>query len=800
MASRAEILIHIRWRRRCSCWRASCTSSTYRNKPAARHRGPIPIRDRGRVMLTDLAWCGFAVLLGLAGLALMVFGARVLIHEAHMARWRQSLTAFELRLPRTTTVGEVSRWVGTLRAMVRARRWWSILPRWPLVVETSATRAGVRRVLLVPSRLRTEMISTLAALVPGARLDELPGYLTGAKRERYQAAGEARLCGGGDLLALGRAEDTSRHVLAALQPLEAGEVVRVQWVITGARAPRWIVAPTTEQADMPKLWRSDDPMLCATCRVAVSSRFGKRRARSVFGRVWASLRGMNTPRTRMVRRWWFPRLAVVGRLYARVIPRGRWPIVLTSSELAGLLGFASGAMSLPGVAGGVSRTLPTPPSMPSRGLPIAASNYPGTHADIRLSVIDRLRHVWVAGPTGTGKTTLLANMALYDINAEHGVVVVDASGSLVSRILDRIPDTRTDDVVVLDATATDHIVGLNPLLAGPPEQAAGFVFHVLHSVYATSWGPRTADILRAGLLTLAHTQTSNGEPFTLVEMPSLLTNAGFRRAVTSQLLSPHLGSFWRWYESLSEPARLNAIGPVLNKLRAFTLSTPLRLMLGQSAGINITDALAHNRIVLVPLKKGLLGAETAALIGSLVAASVWQTALGRAATSEDRRKPCWLYLDEFQDVIRLPIDIGDMLAQARGLGLGLTLAHQFIRQLTPDIKGSVLGTARTHVLFQLGVDDAETLARSFTPLTADDLRNLGAYEVAVRPSVGGATLTPVTGTTYPLPEPSRDGEALAQQSRKRYGTARDDVEAATLERLTVPVGKRSNRLTFGDGQ
>lgn len=748
-------------------------------------------------MVADLAWLGFAALLGLAGLTLMVFTVRMVVHEVQTAWWRRSLTAFELRLPRTVTVAEVGRWVGTVRAMVRARRWWSVLPRWPLVVETSATRAGVRRVLLIPSRLRTEVISTLAAIVPGARLDELATYLTEEQPVRYQAAGEARLRGGGDLLALGRGEDTSRHVLAALQPLEAGEVVRVQWVITGAKAPRWITAPATEDTDVPEIWRSDDPMLSAVCRVAVSSRFGKRRARSIFGRVWASLRGMNTPRVRMVRRWWIPRFAVVGRLHARVVPRGRWPIVLTSSELAGLLGFAAGAMTLPGVDGGVSRTLPTPPTMPAHGLPIARSNYPGTGNDVTLSVADRLRHVWVCGPTGVGKTTLLANMALHDINRGHGVVVVDASSSLVSRILDRVPAERAADVIVMDPAATDHAVGLNPLAVGDPEQAAAFVYHAMHSIYATSWGPRTADLLRAGLLTLALTRASGGERFTVLEMPELLTNTGFRRTVTTQPLSPHLGSFWRWYESLSEPARLNATAPVLNKLRAFTLSTPLRLMLGQSAGIDFTDAVATDKIVLVPLRKGLLGAENAALVGSLITASVWQAALERTTIPEEKRKPFWLLIDEFQDTVRLPIDIGDMLAQARGLGLGLTLAHQFLRQLHRDMQASVLGTARTHVVFQLGVEDAKTVAESFIPLTANDLRYLGVFEVAIRPSVGGATLTPVTGTTYPLPEPVRDGEALAKSSRERYGMACDEVEAATVERLRVPVGKRSNQLTFG---
>jgi hypothetical protein len=749
--------------------------------------------------MNDLLWLGLAVVSGLAGVGLFAFGAWVLIHEVQVAHWRRSLVAFEVRLPRTATVAEISRWVGSVRAMVRARRWWSILPRWPVVIETSATRAGVRRVLLVPSRLRSEVISTVAALVPGARLVDLPDYLTTGERVRYQAAAEARLRGGGDLLALGRAEDTSRRVLAVLQPLESGEVVRVQWVITGARAPRWITAPSTAEADMPELWRSDDPMLCATCRVAVSSRVSKQRGRSVFGRVWASLRGMNTPRVRLVRRWWIPRVAVVGRLHARTVPRGRWPIVLTSGELAGLLGFAAGSTALPGVEGGVSRTLPTPPVMSAKGLPIARSNYPGTGTDVTLSVGDRLRHVWACGPTGVGKTTLLANMALYDIRAGNGVVVVDASSSLVSRLLDRVPDERVPDVIVMDPAAIDHAVGLNPLAVGYPEQAAAFVYHAMHSIYATSWGPRTADLLRAGLLTLALTRASGGQRLTLLEMPELLTNAGFRRVVTGQGLPPHLGSFWRWFESMSEPERRNATAPVLNKLRAFTLSTPLRLMLGQSAGIDFTDAVATNKVVLVPLRKGLLGAENAALIGSLITASVWQAALGRSTIAEHKRKPFWLLIDEFQDTVRLPIDIGDMLAQARGLGLGLVLSHQFLRQLHRDMQAGVLGTARTHVVFQLGVEDAATLARAFAPLTEHDLHHLGAFEVAIRPCVGGATLTPVTGSTYPLPEPTTDGEALARESRRRYGMARDEVEAATVERLRVPVGKRSNRQTL-DGE
>jgi energy-coupling factor transporter ATP-binding protein EcfA2 len=769
-----------------------------RARRARRHRTETTSpRMWQALMMRDVAVLMLAMGAGLAGLVLVAFGVRVLVHEVQMAAWRRSLVALELRVPRTATVKDVARWVGTARAMVRSRRWWSLLPRWPLVMETTATKAGVRWVLLVPDRLRAQVISTVAATVPGARLEERPEYLSEAM-PRFQAAAEVRLRGGGFLLATGRAEDTSRHVLAALQPLEDGEVVRVQWLFTGAKAPGWITSPATKDTDVPALWRSDDPMLCAVCRVAVGSRFGTERARGVFGRVWAALRGMNTPRTWVARRWWRPRFVVAAILRERRVPRGRWPIVVTAAELAGLLGVASGTAALPGVVGGVSRMLPTPPTMPVRGLPVARGNYPGTGKDITLSVSDRLRHVWVCGPTGVGKTTLLANMALHDIAAGNGVVVVDASSSLISTILDRIPEDRAEDVIVVDPAQTDFPVGLNPLAAGDPEQAAAFVYHAMYSIYATSWGPRTADLLRAGLLTLALTRASNGERFTILEMPELLTNAGFRRTVTAQSLPPHLGSFWRWFESLSEPARLNAVSPVLNKLRAFTLSTPLRLMLGQSSGLDFAEAIASKKIGLVPLRKGLLGAENAALVGSLIIASVWQAALTRASVPEAKRRPFWLLIDEFQDTVRLPIDVGDMLAQARSLGLGLTLAHQFLRQLDRQMQSSILGTAHTHIVFQLGVEDADTLARSFTPLTVDDLRYLGAFEVAVRPCVGGATLTPVTGTTYPAPDPVREGDALAEESRQRYGAPRADVETHAVDRLSVPVGKHANRLVLGE--
>lgn len=754
-------------------------------------------------MIGDLAWLGLAIVCGLCGVFFTGVGVRILTHEVQARAWRRSLVAFEVRLPRNATADEVARWLATVRTLVPRRRGWSLLPDAPVSVETTATVDGIRHVVVVSQRLRTDVVALCSAALPGARVIEAADYLTGDYGPCFAAATEMRIRGSGDLLATDRSDDANRHLLAALQPLQAEELVRVQWLLTGATAPRWIRRPGVDPGSVPKVWQAG-PVMRAVCRVAVVSA-GRRRARALQSRVLAALSGMDTPRTRIVRRWW-PRFVAAARLNLRMFPRGRWPILATTHELAGLLGLAVGADALPGVSAEISRVLPPSPAMgrestADTGLVVAESNYPGTRTLLRLSVIDRLRHMWILGPTGTGKSTLLTNLIGQAIAHGDGLVLVDAGGDLVADVLDRIPEHRAGDVIVIDPTHNDHIVGINPLQAGPPEQAAGFTYHVLHAIWAGAWGPRTADIMRAALLTLTAATASNGQTFTLIDIPALLTNAGFRRYVTAQPLPPQLRSFWRWYDSMPIPQQLNITGPVLNKLRTFTLSSALRGMLGQSRGVRFGDVLSDGRIVLVALKKGILGAETSSLIGSLVMASVWQSALERVNLPKELRRPVWLVADEFQDVVRLPLDLADMAAQARSLGLGLVLAHQYLAQLPAAVKTAVLGTVRSQIVFQLGRDDAGELAPAFAPLTATDLHTLGAFEVAARLCVNGATAPPVTGTTYPMPPVIIDGVALAAVSRRCYGLSVSDVDEQIMARIIVSPtrGERPNRITFGGG-
>jgi hypothetical protein len=254
--------------------------------------------------------------------------------------------------------------------------------------------------------------------------------------------------------------------------------------------------------------------------------------------------------------------------------------------------------------------------------------------------------------------------------------------------------------------------------------------------------------------------------------------------------------YWQMFNSWSDGERLNAIGSVLNKVEAFTGRTAIRLALGQSQGIDLRDIFRERKVLLVSLAKGSLGTETANLLGSLLVSSLWQATLSRIRVPAEKRRPVFAYIDEAQDIVRLPLAIADMLAQARGLKLGLTLANQYVAQLPEAVKRAVLGTVRTQIAFQVEYDDAKLLESRFAPLTAADLTGLERYEIAMRPCINGQTLEPVTGVTLPLPEPMRDVNELANASRERHGTARSIVEASLKARIQVNApGTRLGRET-----
>lgn len=730
-----------------------------------------------------------ALLILLGGLA--VLGLVVFVRWDDARSWRASLVTYRLILPQTLTATDVAAWLAHVVATTHATGFAVHVPP-ALGLEVTADANGITHTLIVPKNLTGSVLAGLRATLPAARIEEAPRVAGRA----FTLAAEARLTSLLRPLSHERAGLASASILASLQPLGSGEQITLQWLFTGVPAPDLVqttgphAALSGEAARNARL-KLAEPMLQAVVRLGVQAH-SPARAASLFGQVWGTLRSLNTPGAAIVRRR-LPSSVVADRLADLSLPLTGFPLVLNVKELAGLLAFPLG-VHLPGLPRVTARQLPPHIEMPHRGTVLATSTYPGmTNRPLALGITDRLRHCWLLGPTGVGKSTLLANLIVQDMQAGRGILALDPKGDLITDLLDRVPESRQDDVVVLDPSATDCPIGLNVLYTGrgeaAQELAVDHLVHLMSSLWHSSWGPRTSDVMRMALLTLVSARSADGSPFTLIELPELLLNPTFRQRVTAQPTVPEtVRSFWLAYEQMSDGERAQVIGPSLNKLRSFTTRSALRLMLGQSRGVRLSDVFTRRRILLVSLAKGRLGNDTAALLGSLIVSGFWQATLSRVDVEEGKRHPVMVYVDEFQDVIRLPLDLADMLAQARGLGVGLTLAHQYLGQLSDSVKTAVLGTTRTQIVFQLQPEDARTVSSRFTPLMPDDLVGLAAFEVAIRPSVGGATLGPVTGRTLPLVPSVSDGTALAKLSRQRFGTPRATVEAALHERRSGPTG------------
>jgi len=684
--------------------------------------------------------------------------------------------------------------------------WWKRWRQSPaLVLQTSADASGISHFLTVAAGSSEYVLAQLRATLPGVRI------------EPVDAPGPDRLTVGAELRASSfrfalRADDpqnVAAGVLATLQPLGGEEAVVVQWVISPAPAS---APPRASALDVLGVLGFDDrgrslrrlfgelaaereknaePAVWAVCRIGARSA-SVARARRLVRRIEGALHATSDTGVSLRRRW-LPEQVVVGRIARGAVPAGRWPMLLNAKELAAVAGVPIGELTLPGLSLAGARQLAPSPVIPGRGRVVGRATFPGTERAVALSVADSLRHLHVVGPTGVGKSTLLLNLICGDLAAGRGVVVVDPKGDLVVDVLDRLPAGRVDDVVLLDPTDVARPVGFNVLAqAGSPELAADQVVAIFRHLFAAFWGPRTDDVLRAALLTLL-----GRSGMTLAEVPLLLTDERFRRRFTGALDDHVLEGFWAWYEALSPGERAQVVGPVLNKLRTFLLRRRLRNVVGQSESTFSLEAILANRgVLLVSLSKGVLGTDAAALLGAAILAALWQAVQARAALPAAERTPVFCYVDEFQDYLRLPTDLADVLAQARGYGLGLTLAHQHLGQLPAEVRHAVLANARSRVVFQTAAGDARLLAREFAPyLTPTDLQGLGPFEAVLAASSGGRVLPPTTIATLPAPEPTGYGEAARARSRQRYGRDATDVEAALRSRTNgqskaVTVGSR----------
>ena len=438
--------------------------------------------------------------------------------------------------------------------------------------------------------------------------------------------------------------------------------------------------------------------------------------------------------------------------------------LLSVPELAGLAHLPTDEAA-PGLSRAGANAVPPPPHTPTEGAlirPVGVSDT-GHDRPVGLQISDARQHLHVLGATGSGKSTMLARMILADADNQRGAVVIDPKGDLVTDVLKRLPEHSADKVVLLDADTPATTPCLNPL-EGPKESAVDNLVSVFSRVFSQAWGPRTEDILRAACLTL---RAASDTP-KLSTLPQLLTDPATRERHRAKVNSDAtLSGFWDWYEQLSDGARAQATAPLLNKLRAFLLRS--FVVKAVSAGESTVDveAALDGGLCLVRLPKGSLGEDTTRLLGSLIVARVWQAATARAAVPERERRDASLYIDEAHNFLNLPYSMEDMLAEARGYRMSMTLAHQHLGQLGKDLKDGISTNARSKIFFNAGPEDARDLARHTAPRVSEhDLAHLGGFHAAARLVVNGEQAPPFTVTTQPLP-PAVPGRA------RRVRTAAD---------------------------
>jgi Type IV secretion-system coupling protein DNA-binding domain len=653
-----------------------------------------------------------------------------------------------------------------------------------LVFDLTATKHGIEHRLAVSSTAAETVLGSLRAAIPSLRLDQIePPASRHGRPALWQVSPATAVIRTDELAAI------AADLLASLFPLHEHESVRLTWTLRPHLRPPLPLTPEIQRDGRQRVLMNKltMPGLNGYGLMSVQATTSAR-ITQLMRRTAASLWSLSTPYGRlMADPYWYGQLL---RLFGQ---RGRY---LSVAELAAVIGWPVDGPDLPGLELGAAKRLVPSSALPRVGRILGVSNFAGVERPVAITPTASTRGLYVLGPTGTGKTSLIQNLVRDDLDQGRGLAVVETNGDLIRDLLDLIPPERTKDVVLLDPTDPDYAVGFNPFTGShDPSLVADHLGELFQRLWTAYWGPRTGQLAHMGLLTLARRQGS-----TLLDLPRLYLDPAFRSTVLADLDDPvGLELDWQWFGNLPEREQATVIAPLLNKVRQFTARPVIRAMLGQAAPpLSMQRVMAERKVLLVYLPKGLIGSETATLLGCLVLTALWQAATERARMRQSERHPFGLYVDEVQDFAAAPIPWDEMFAQGRKYGLALSVAHQNLDQLPRELREVVLANARSKAVFALSASDAKVMERLFAPaLTAADLQALDAHSIAAQVALDdGSTARPVTLSTPPPPVSLGSREQVRHASRLNYATERAEVEAhlrrqaAGPARPTAPVGRK----------
>ncbi len=409
----------------------------------------------------------------------------------------------------------------------------------------------------------------------------------------------------------------------------------------------------------------------------------------------------------------------------------------------------------------------------------AQTNFRNSKHNFGIKTDDRRRHMYLIGKTGMGKSTVLENMIIQDIQAGHGVCVIDPHGDLVEKIVDFIPPHRINDVVYFNPADLDYPIAFNVLESVDEDQrhlVVSGLIGVFKKIWADSWGPRLEYVLHHAISALLEYPGS-----TLLGIMRMLVDKGFRKRVINKVSDPVVKSFWvDEYSKYPDRFQSEAIAPIQNKVGRFLSSSLIRNILGQvKSSFEMRDIMDSQKILLMNLAKGRVGEDNSALLGAMMITKIQLAAMSRVNIPEKERKDFYLYVDEFQNFATE--SFANILSEARKYRLNLIIAHQYIEQVDEKVQAAVFGNVGTIVSFRVGAVDAEALEKEFFPVfTQEDLVNLPKYEIYLKLMIDGVASEAFSALTLPPIKLTDSGmdvrNKVVQVSRERYAKPREIIE------------------------
>lgn len=459
----------------------------------------------------------------------------------------------------------------------------------------------------------------------------------------------------------------------------------------------------------------------------------------------------------------------------------------------------------------ISKKAPPPPELPkyrevepSEVSFVGVTNYKATLEEKRfvfgIKRNDRRRHVYIIGKSGVGKSKLLELLVRADLWYNQGVCVIDPHGDLVNALLDTVPENRIKDTILIDPADMKYPISFNPLANVREDEkyhVAQGLIEIMKKQFGANWSPRLEHVFRFVCLAMLDYPRA-----TMHGMIKLLSDRNYRQEVIKHIQDDMVKRFWAIeFADWSERFDNEAIIPLLNKLSQF-LSNPLvRNIFAQVENkIHFEEIMNTQKILFLSLSKGKLGEENANFFGSMFITKIHQAGMARAYLPEDKRFDFYVYVDEFQNF--MTDTFANLFSESRKYGICLTVAHQYVGQLTGEIKSTVFGNVGTTVVFRVGADDASTLVPELAPIVNEqDMINLAMREFYIKMLIDGQSYDPFSAETLPVypPEYASPRQQIIDYTRQHYAIPLEKVkEAYEKETELTPSSEDKNRTTSGE--